>query len=155
MNKEEYAQYRLSDSWKEKRKTCMALHEYRCQVCGCTQWRRMVDVHHLHYKNVGNENQEDLIPLCTIHHELIHNQPDGYDMAVVNRLRAQCKELHWNDPMPSHVRFSEINRTFMQERLCPDCFSPFKQQEGNSCCEICGTNVNIKREDIFLKTASS
>lgn len=104
MDKQQYEAYRKTAEWRQRRESCLGSYDYRCQVCGCTSWRRPVDVHHLHYRNVGNEKPEDLIPLCSVHHSLIHNQPDGYDRKVVSRLLRECTEDNWGDPYPARVR---------------------------------------------------
>src|SRR5688500_7171307 len=98
MNAQEYEDYRKTDAWKSIRSLCMKLCGYRCWVCGCTAWRRPVDAHHLTYQRVGHEWPDDLVALCSTHHELIHNQPEGYGIDVENRLRRECTEDHWDDP---------------------------------------------------------
>ena len=152
MNKEEYAVYRATSEWFKRRTRCLEDHEYRCQVCGCTSWRRIVDVHHLHYRNVGNEMPEDVLPLCCIHHEMIHNQPDGYDMPILQRLRRDCKEDHWDDPMPKQVRERHLNLRDSFGRagnmwLCRSCYTWNDHDKTNVCCEICGCEMTNEQLD--------
>jgi hypothetical protein len=67
----EYTKYLASDEWKNKRSRVMARDNKRCteQRPGCT--KQADEVHHLSYKNVGNEPMEDLTAVCHHCHELI------------------------------------------------------------------------------------
>ena len=55
-----YKQYLLSDWWKFKRKQKLKSVRYRCNRCGGKAWQ----VHHLHYKSLGQEKKSDLEALC-------------------------------------------------------------------------------------------
>lgn len=143
MNKEQYKAYLQSEAWKERRKLCLEHYEYRCQVCGCTSWRRVVDVHHLHYKNVGSESNTDLVPLCCVHHAMIHNQSDGYNLNVLQRLRRECEEGYWSDPLPGHARDSRLNDGGNQTRflLCGQCYSRQEVANGDPFCTFCNSRI--------------
>jgi len=41
----------------------------KCQLCG---FRYQLDVHHLSYKNLGNEKDEDLLVVCRRCHNDLH-----------------------------------------------------------------------------------
>ena len=64
-----YKAYMASDLWKNKRGELFLTKPRRCEKCG---FDGMVDVHHLHYGNIGNENLEDLQILCRDCHETEH-----------------------------------------------------------------------------------
>lgn len=70
---EEYSTYLHSEAWQRKRAQRLAISQYRCAACTD---RRAIDVHHLTYARIFNEDMEDLLPLCRVHHdvaeELIH-----------------------------------------------------------------------------------
>lgn len=61
-----YTSYLNSAEWKDKREKVLQRDEYLCveHRRGCT--RTATEVHHLTYKNVGNEPLEDLSSVC--HH---------------------------------------------------------------------------------------
>ena len=40
-------------------------------------WEPEIDVHHLHYRNKGNERYSDLALLCKAHHKLWHYNQDN------------------------------------------------------------------------------
>lgn len=60
-----YELYRLTSHWKELRKMVSGMCE-RCNV-----WPTE-EIHHLSYKNLGKETQEDIIGLCSSCHRAIH-----------------------------------------------------------------------------------
>jgi len=44
----------------------------KCSMCGAT--RRIMNVHHLHYKTVGNESMDDVRVLCEQCHAKVHGR---------------------------------------------------------------------------------
>lgn len=61
--------YYHSDEWKQKAKKIKS-DAGSCARCGT---KRKLQVHHLTYSNVPNENPNDLIVLCRWCHTLVHN----------------------------------------------------------------------------------
>lgn len=82
----EYYEYINSTLWQEVRKLALQRAGHKCQICGTT---KNLDVHHNSYDNLGNEQEhlEDLVVLCSEHHQLYH---DG--LAEINRLADQRLE---------------------------------------------------------------
>jgi len=66
-----YKAYLLSDEWKAKREIVLKRDKYKCRACGST---KKLNVHHLTYKNIFNENPKELLTLCEHHHRLIHER---------------------------------------------------------------------------------
>lgn len=66
---DKYETYINSDAWKEKRKNILIRDNYICQIC---KTNKAVQVHHLTYKRLGNEQDFDLISVCLPCHELEH-----------------------------------------------------------------------------------
>lgn len=64
-----YKDYINSDKWREKSKLFLRKNP-TCQIC---LKYRSEDVHHLTYKNLGNEQECELMVLCTRCHHNIHN----------------------------------------------------------------------------------
>lgn len=64
-----YKDYINSDEWKEKSRLFLRKNP-TCQIC---LKYRSEDVHHLTYKNLGNEQKGELMALCTRCHKNIHN----------------------------------------------------------------------------------
>ena len=56
-----YHEYLNSSTWKARRQAKLAKAKYRCENCG---EKGYLEVHHKTYKNLGNEDTNDLIVLC-------------------------------------------------------------------------------------------
>jgi hypothetical protein len=79
MNKKpvNYHTYIHSEQWRKKRLKRLKMDGFRCQFrvgkLQCTA-KTHLEVHHLSYKNLGNERFKELITLCRLHHKRIHKQ---------------------------------------------------------------------------------
>jgi len=67
----DYQTYIKSSKWKENQARKNVLHSdhYQCRMCGNSD---TIEVHHITYKNLGNEHTEDLTTLCRDCHEYTH-----------------------------------------------------------------------------------
>ena len=55
------------------RRAVLHRDHHRCQVPGCSN-RLWLDLHHLEYFSAGGDNSEaNLITLCSVHHQLLHD----------------------------------------------------------------------------------
>ena len=63
-----YLTYIHSKKWREKAKIVKKRDE-KCYGCGTN---KKLDAHHLHYRNFGQENLNELIALCRSCHEELH-----------------------------------------------------------------------------------
>lgn len=64
-----YSDYIQSPEWKKKVARIKELRNNRCEVCGS---KEKLQVHHLTYKTLGKEKDEDLQLLCGKHHMEVH-----------------------------------------------------------------------------------
>ena len=70
----EYLTYMNSEQWRYTRQKRIDLDGGRCVMCGA--WTAL-EVHHLHYKNLGHENiVKDLVTVCADCHKKIHRLYD-------------------------------------------------------------------------------
>lgn len=60
-----YAVYLQSNAWRRKRLERLQIAQFRCSACSET---KAVHVHHLTYARIFDEDMEDLLPLCDLHH---------------------------------------------------------------------------------------
>jgi 5-methylcytosine-specific restriction endonuclease McrA len=73
----DYYAYIKSEAWKKKRLKRLKMDDFKCQFkigrfkCGA---KTNLEIHHLTYKNLGNERFKELITLCHRHHVQVHNQ---------------------------------------------------------------------------------
>jgi len=65
-----YEEYLKSYLWENKRKWILEVFNYTCQKCGS---KENLNVHHLNYDSVGNENTQDVTVLCKKCHKEEHN----------------------------------------------------------------------------------
>lgn len=63
-----YDEYLSSPAWRQKRALCLATTSGACLHCGATAQT----AHHVTYARIGNEQSEDLVPLCEPCHREIH-----------------------------------------------------------------------------------
>ncbi len=68
-HKPKYHAYMKSPAWGRRKKEYYLRHKKECVICKST---RLVGLHHLTYKNLGREKDEDLVALCWMHHERYH-----------------------------------------------------------------------------------
>lgn len=67
----EYLRYLASPEWQAKRQTLFVKGgKARCYCCN--RARRNLEVHHLTYANLGNEQPGDLVLVCPNCHDIIH-----------------------------------------------------------------------------------
>ena len=60
-----YLNYLQSETWKKRRYAALERVEFKCELCGETD---SLEVHHLTYNRLGNEDPGDLIVICKGHH---------------------------------------------------------------------------------------
>jgi hypothetical protein len=62
----DYIDYLQSEAWQKKRMQRLAIAKFRCAACGSND---RMQVHHLTYARIFNEDMADLLPLCHLHHK--------------------------------------------------------------------------------------
>jgi hypothetical protein len=67
----EYLDYINGEKWAAIKLDLYHIRGRKCEVCQST---KTVDVHHKTYKNLFNEEPEDLILLCRYHHNMVHKK---------------------------------------------------------------------------------
>ena len=66
-----YKEYIKSAEWRQRRERYYLTHMKECRACKSTY---RVSLHHLSYRNVGKEKDEELVPLCWQCHEEYHEK---------------------------------------------------------------------------------
>lgn len=105
MPSKEYREYLQTDHWKEFREHALETHGRKCEDCGATDVT--LDVHHLTYENIWNEQLEDVVILCRSCH--ISRHPE--------KLRRRCK----HDNLSKAVGYGSGSMDFYW--YCSDCKS--------------------------------
>jgi 5-methylcytosine-specific restriction endonuclease McrA len=75
-----YQNYLESEHWRETRANALIRAKYQCERCGSKI--QPLHVHHLTYKNKGNEHPLDLVVLCKFCHAEQHGKPVGSNVPV-------------------------------------------------------------------------
>jgi 5-methylcytosine-specific restriction endonuclease McrA len=73
----DYQRALASDHWRELRRRVLADRGYACERCGMTL--ALLDVHHLHYRTLGDEGLDDVELLCRACHDKQHYDWGGFD----------------------------------------------------------------------------
>lgn len=74
----EYDSYMKSDEWAAKREERLRLDDNKCVCCGRPNGVQkdgvtpILQVHHVHYGNLGHEPMDDLASVCPRCHKLLH-----------------------------------------------------------------------------------
>ena len=100
MTKTEYREYLSSPEWQGLRKEFLA-NNNSCVRCNIPRWLAEIaydqdlNVHHVSYSNLGNEDEEDLEPLCRRCHEI-----EKFGRSDLREPKSTFCELctvkHWN-----------------------------------------------------------
>lgn len=67
----EYENYIHSNAWRSRRKRALRIGHNRCAMCGSTI---SLQVHHLSYKHLGHELDNELVVLCASCHKKVHSR---------------------------------------------------------------------------------
>jgi hypothetical protein len=87
-----YNAYIYSDAWRLVRGRVLLRADHRCEWVARTGNRckatRGLQVHHLHYRNLGHEPLEDLLALCPKHHAMADRRREREVEAARKRRRS-------------------------------------------------------------------
>lgn len=92
-----YPDYLKSDHWLRVRTAMLIAHGFHCQGSSCEGWEsylgeeQYLHVHHINYKNRGNERFADLRLLCNTCHKKVHE--------VGNAALSQYHEFYYQSPL--------------------------------------------------------
>lgn len=132
----DYKRYLNSDEWKWKRDKRIAIDQ-KCAICG-----RPFDlqVHHITYENVPNENVTDLITVCRNCHIRIEgqkNHPGSSSQGIVNKMIAEqfCKEYQERD----YSAMGDLDLCRLE--VIKHYYYPFYKNHGGNLDMISGTQV--------------
>ncbi len=68
-NKDNYLEYLTTQEWRTKADASKARDDYTCKRCGS---KKYLQTHHITYKRLYNERDEDLTTLCNDCHKYVH-----------------------------------------------------------------------------------
>lgn len=90
---QEYKEYLKSAEWKEKRDRRLEVDGCQCVICGS---KNNLNVHHLTYKNIMQEDVEnDLITLCKNCHTMLHRIKEQSSYEYKRSGECKVKKKHF------------------------------------------------------------
>lgn len=105
-----YSEYLKSDYWKNKRRQVLQRDNYSCNECGV---KSNLQVHHLDYDTIGDEDLEDLITLCRKCHHNLHE--------IINRKKQeqrQAQKERWEqEALERKERLISENKAKWEHRI--------------------------------------
>ncbi len=92
-----YQQYLRSNHWKETRARYIKTSydgQTKCKMCASYG---SIELHHLTYRNLGEERKRDLVGLCPDCHELVHDimVVDGHSYPKLPGVLKQARKRWW------------------------------------------------------------
>lgn len=110
-----YYDYLQTEHWKEIKKKILERDRNKCLDCGEAV---RLNVHHLTYRNLGNERDEDLITLCGECHKLYHQEERLFQSRPFVKLFGipKFKVLAWTAHFCSLLSYLETNTNRLVER---------------------------------------
>lgn len=109
---EKYRKYLKSDEWAQLKIDLFELRGYSCEKCPN---KKRLDVHHLTYENIYNEEPEDLIILCKKCHNKAHGiitknkLPEGFNVLSL----AQKVELKKQNPKKYKLYIKKLKKAYI------------------------------------------
>ena len=79
-----YPQYLRTDEWQNKRIEVIKRCKNICEECN---FEKVDDIHHITYKNVGNEKLYELIGVCRACHAMLHGKKHVGMMPIAKILK--------------------------------------------------------------------
>ena len=128
MARKEYQKYITSSNWAAVRNDAVMQANNKCEVCGSL---KRLNVHHLSYKNLGNEEPGDLIVLCSKCHMIEH----GLIKIKKKRKRTKKKKAIYKKRKP-------LTWGGRVKRVCPSCREYLKERKMFWSCS-CGYSKPI------------
>lgn len=102
-HREKYRTYMLSPFWLVRKRECTRLAGHIC--ANCQQGKSKMTVHHLHYRNLFNESQDDLICLCWPCHRKVDEHAKA--MKVLGKEQTRESVLSFLSNFRRNIRPSE------------------------------------------------
>ena len=122
--KEKYHKYLKSDQWACMKIELLTIRGSICEVCGDKKPAHLLDMHHITYDNLFEEEPEDLQLLCKKHHMQEHGLWEKFIANYINKKRKPKKKnkkskwMHKDTPKDKDPYRYEKRR-----RRKPKCFA--------------------------------
>jgi len=100
--KHSYQKYLSSPHWRNLQKSLKSNPKYQtCYSCDLTLAVLIscgdtdgIDLHHISYKNIGNETEKDIVPLCSDCHHRVHKYIKSERISSATKERYTLANAH-------------------------------------------------------------
>lgn len=123
--RENYEDYIRSKRWERRRVAYFAKFPRACRACGS---KTQIHLHHHTYKRMGNEMDEDLVPLCEGCHTLCHQYHRANSGMSLTRATGEFLKLHGAVLRPKPVKATKKRRRAAMLK-CPQGSVPREEAE--------------------------
>jgi len=102
-----YVSHLRSNKWQALRAQTFRLAFWRCQVKECKE--RCTDLHHLHYRTLGNERPEDVLAVCRPHHDMLEREKvQARNAKGMETYMAKRYGHDWRDRIEEHEAWEDF-----------------------------------------------
>lgn len=113
----EYGFYIGSDAWRDVRKRVIRLDGGKCQKCGSTSG---LECHHIHYMNLGNETEGDLVMLCHECHVKITEEARYIRGPLADSFEVVKTAHHYKNACRKHQHYESLKAKLQAIGLMPN-----------------------------------
>lgn len=126
-----YKDYLQTKHWLMKKAEFMKNVKRECVMC---QGDKYIHVHHMTYKNVGNEKLDELVYLCWNCHKYLHeNISKFHDQKYFNYLKVCVKNNQKKIKVKSVSCNKCIHTTFVKRKRCCDLGYDYSYNKPKRC----------------------
>lgn len=141
MTRTEYREYIASADWQQRRKEFLSQRGFECNRCGIPRWLAQVaydqdlNVHHRSYSSLGDEDWDDLEPLCRRCHDI-----ESFGRSDLKPVKSAtctcCKQTHWDPYSESCLRCEVLDAQYKE---CVECGAVRRcdRIDGHPVCDPC------------------
>lgn len=97
----QHAEYLRSPHWLAFKEGYFKRHKGRCFV---TDTYLNIDLHHITYKNLGAEKDEDVVPLCHSAHEFVHRLIKEYGVPLEQAHLVLFFSCNWREEFEDQMK---------------------------------------------------
>lgn len=110
-----YIEYINSPEWRVRSRLYRNKHP-KCELCGCND-RFKLQTHHISYRNIGHESDEDLMTVCRYCHEFIeevksYNEDNSLVLPLYAKFLNQIDFAYHNDSRDLYDAMGDLSRIY-------------------------------------------
>lgn len=141
-NQKQYREkYLTSEHWLVVRQARLEYDSKRCRSCG---GNKILQVHHLSYKNRGDEKISDLITLCKLCHLELHRGIRDLVIILRNDQNWRIREQKRTNNIKKFAKKNKIDKRLRKSK-CRTCHADIAYK--NTFCKPCARTMKLNRKN--------